>query len=72
MKEIEISWYRGEEFSATVEVDDDFDPEGDEADEALLEIVNNMTELEIMDAYDGCPDLEIRSKEWVDGPESKT
>lgn len=65
MKEIEISWYRGEEFSATVEVDDDFDLDDDDADEKLLDIVNNMTELEIMDAYDGCPDLNITEKEVV-------
>ena len=68
-RRIEIEWYHTETFTATVEVEDDFDLNGEDADEDLEEIICNFSRPEEASAFTGCTDRQItRKKEVSDDP----
>ena len=58
-QQIQVSWSRTEEFTHTFTVQDDFDRDNPEHEEALLDQINNLGTFEELDAYTGCPDLSI-------------
>lgn len=64
-RRIQIEWFHTEAFKATVEVEDDFDLGADDADEVLDELICNMDQAELTDAFDGCPEREITFKREV-------
>lgn len=71
-KRVEISWYATEAFTATVEVDEDFDLEGEDANAYLDEIICDMDERELSAAFQACTDREITSKKEASSPASGT
>ena len=62
---VEISWFATETFTATVEVDEDFDPEAEDADEYLDEIICDMDQEELTAAFQDCTEREITNKKEV-------
>jgi hypothetical protein len=64
-RQIEIDWFHTETFTATVEVDDDFDLAADDADEVLEEIITGMDQPELSAAFTGCLEREITGKKEV-------
>lgn len=64
-RRVEISWWHTETFTATVEVDDDFELENLDADEVLDGIICNMDQAELSRAFTGCTEREITSKKEV-------
>lgn len=64
-RDVEISWWHTEHFTATVEVDDDFELENLDADEVLEGIICNMAETQLSRAFTGCTEREITSKKEV-------
>lgn len=58
-KQIKVSWSRTEEFTHTFTVEDVFDRENPEHEEALIDKINSLGTFDELDAYTGCPDLSI-------------
>ncbi|QOP66209.1 hypothetical protein SEA_DANIELLEIGNACE_69 [Arthrobacter phage DanielleIgnace] len=65
MATVQVSWWHTEHFTASIEVDDDFDIEADDADEKLEEIICNMSGDLLADHFVGCTEREITEKEMV-------
>lgn len=61
--QVHVRWFHTEEFSGTIEMPDDFDPESDDADEQLKEVIANMDNDEQTEYFDGCTEREITEKE---------
>lgn len=61
-KQVTISWFHTETFTATVTVEEDFDLEAEDADEELDEIICGMSTEELSAAFTGCTEREITSK----------
>lgn len=62
-RDVKISWWHTETFTATVTVDDDFDINADDADEQLEELICQMDDEEMNAAFTGCAEREITEKE---------
>ena len=63
-KQITISWFHTETFTATITVEEDFDIEAEDADEELDEVICGMSNEELSAAFTGCTEREItRMKE---------
>lgn len=65
-KKVRVSWQTTESFSADIEVDVDFDLNGENAEEDLLDLIcNGDYESATSDAFDACIDRSITDKEWA-------
>lgn len=63
MPEVRVKWFHTEEFEAVLEVDDDFDIDADDAEEQLLDLIANMDNEDLTEAFEGCTNREITDKE---------
>ena len=67
-KQIEVSWFHTEAFTATVTVDDDFDINADDVDEVLDGSICDLDQPELSAAFTGCLERQITHKQEVGNP----
>lgn len=62
-KSVLVTWYQTEQYTAQVEVDDDFDLEEDGVDERLMDLINDLSSEQMDRASVGVTDKAITDKE---------
>ena len=64
-RQVEVSWWHTETFTALIPVPDDFDLEADDVDEQLEALICLMDDEEMNAAFTACTEREITEKEEV-------
>jgi hypothetical protein len=61
---VRLEWFRTETFSAEVEVVD-YDPDADDMEERLEDIIHNLDRSDEAAAFEGCSEFEITRKKVI-------